>query len=107
MTAETKIEQEGGGIVQRLLRAAAVPTLSVILALLIGAIIIWTSGSSPIEAYVALFKGAFGSSEAIGRTLEKATPLIFGGLAVAFAFKAGLFNIGGQGQLLMGAIVAA
>jgi simple sugar transport system permease protein len=107
MTAETQIEKEGGGIVQRLLRAAAVPTLSVILALLIGAIIIWTSGSSPIEAYVALFKGAFGSSEAIGRTLEKATPLIFGGLAVAFAFKAGLFNIGGQGQLLMGAIVAA
>lgn len=107
MTAETQIEQEGEGIVQRILRAAAVPTLSVILALLIGAIIIWLSGSNPIEAYWALFQGALGSPEAIGRTLEKATPLIFGGLAVAFAFKAGLFNIGGQGQLLMGAIVAA
>ncbi len=107
MTADTQVEQEGGGVLQRLLRAAAVPTLSVILALLIGAIIIWISGSNPIEAYVALFQGAFGSTEAILRTLEKATPLIFGGLAVAFAFKAGLFNIGGQGQLLMGAIVAA
>ncbi len=107
MTAETQIEQEGGGVVRRLLRAAAVPTLSVFLALLIGAIIIWTSGSNPLEAYIALFNGAFGSSDAIGRTLEKATPLIFGGLAVAFAFKAGLFNIGGQGQILIGAIVAA
>lgn len=107
MTADTQIEQEGGGVFQRILRAAAVPVLSVILALLIGAIIIWISGSNPIEAYVALFKGALGSPEAIGRTLEKATPLIFGGLAVAFAFKAGLFNIGGQGQLLMGAMVAA
>jgi simple sugar transport system permease protein len=107
MTAETQIEQEGGGIVQRILRASAVPVLSVILALIIGGIIIWLSGSNPIDAYVALFKGAFGSPEAIQRTLEKATPLIFSGLAVAFAFKAGLFNIGGQGQLLIGAIVAA
>lgn len=107
MTAETQIEQEGGGVVQRILRASAVPILSVILALLIGAIIIWLSGSNPIEAYLALLEGAVGSPEAIQRTLEKATPLIFGGLAVAFAFKAGLFNIGGQGQLLMGAIVAA
>ncbi len=107
MTADTQIEQEGGGIFQRILRASAVPVLSVILALLIGAIIIWISGSNPFEAYAALFTGALGSPEAIGRTLEKATPLIFGGLAVAFAFKAGLFNIGGQGQLLMGAIVAA
>ena len=107
MTADTQIAQEEGGVLQRLLRAAAVPVLSVILALIIGGIIIWISGSNPIEAYVALFKGALGSPEAIQRTLEKATPLIFGGLAVAFAFKAGLFNIGGQGQLLMGAIVAA
>jgi simple sugar transport system permease protein len=107
MTVETQIEQEGGGVFRRILRAAAVPLLSVILALLIGGIVMWISGSNPIEAYAALFKGALGSTEAIGRTLEKATPLIFGGLAVAFAFKAGLFNIGGQGQLLMGAIVAA
>ena len=87
-------------------KALSVPALSIVLALLIGAIIIWISGSNPITAYLALLKGAFGSPEAIQRTLEKATPLVFSGLAVAFAFKAGLFNIGGSGQLLLGAIVA-
>jgi len=65
------------------------------------------TGASPIRAYIALFKGAFGSAKYFQRTLEKTTPLIFSGLAVAFAFKAGLFNIGAQGQLLLGAITAA
>ena len=91
---------------ERTWKALSVPALSIVLALLIGAIIIWISGSNPIVAYSALLKGAFGSPEAIQRTLEKATPLVFAGLAVAFAFKAGLFNIGGSGQLLLGAIVA-
>ncbi len=56
---------------------------------------------------MVLFKGAFGSIAALGRTLEKATPLIFSGMAMAFALKAGLFNIGTQGQLIFGAIAAA
>jgi simple sugar transport system permease protein len=109
-TAELKKREEGGqvtAVLRRVWKAVSVPLLSVLLALLIGAIILLLSGSNPIEAYVALFRGAFGSAENFARTLEKATPLILGGLAVAFAFKAGLFNIGGQGQLLMGAIVAA
>jgi simple sugar transport system permease protein len=89
------------------LRATSVPVAAVVLAALIGAIILAVSGASPLEAYGALFEGAFGNAQALGRTLEKATPLIFSGLAVAFAFRAGLFNIGAQGQLLMGAIVAA
>jgi simple sugar transport system permease protein len=88
-------------------RSVSVPFVAVILALLVGAVILQISGASPLQAYSALFKGAFGSVNAIGRTLEKATPLVFGGLAVAFAFKAGLFNIGAQGQLLFGAMVAA
>ena len=91
----------------RSLRAASIPAAAVLLALLIGAIILLISGANPIQAYVALFQGAFGSMTALGRTLEKATPLVFSGLAVAFAFKAGLFNIGAQGQLLFGAITAA
>ncbi len=107
-TAELKKREGGGGaVLRRVWKAVSVPLLSVLLALLIGAIILLVSGSNPIEAYVALFRGAFGSAENFARTLEKATPLILGGLAVAFAFKAGLFNIGGQGQLLIGAIVAA
>jgi simple sugar transport system permease protein len=52
-------------------------------------------------------QGSLGDIKAFGRTLEKTTPLVLSGLAVAFAFKAGLFNIGAQGQLLFGAIVAA
>lgn len=88
-------------------RSISVPITAVLLALLVGAIILQISGASPIQAYTALFKGAFGTLKAVGRTLEKATPLVFSGLAVAFAFKAGLFNIGAQGQLLFGAIVSA
>ncbi len=91
----------------RIWREIKIPAVAVVLSLLIGAIILIISGANPIEAYAALFEGAFGSLTAFGRTLEKATPLIFSGLAVAFAFKAGLFNIGAQGQLLFGAIVAA
>lgn len=92
---------------RRFWRGASAPIASVILALLIGAIILIISDASPIAAYSALFDGSFGSSQALARTLEKATPLVFSGLAVAFAFKAGLFNIGAQGQLQFGAITAA
>ncbi len=84
-----------------------VPLAAVILALLIGALILLVSKINPLDAYGALFKGAFGSEKYLLRTLEKATPLIFSGLAVAFAFRAGLFNIGAQGQLLFGALTAA
>lgn len=94
-------------IARRYWRSASVPLGSVVLALLIGAIILIVSNASPLQAYLALFQGSFGDPEALGRTLEKATPLVFSGLAVAFAFKAGLFNIGAQGQLLFGAVTAA
>jgi simple sugar transport system permease protein len=86
---------------------ARVPLAAVLLAVLIGAILLAISGANPITAYAALLQGSFGNMNAFGRTLEKATPLILSGLAVAFAFKAGLFNIGAQGQLLFGATVSA
>lgn len=92
---------------RRIWRGISVPLVAVLLGLLIGAILLIVSGANPIDAYSALLKGAFGSPVAIQRTLEKATPLVFSGLAVAFAFKGGLFNIGAQGQLLIGAAVAA
>lgn len=90
-----------------MLRTISVPVVAVLLAALIGALILAVSGASPLAAYSALLKGAFGSPTAFTRTLEKATPLVFSGLAVAFAFKGGLFNIGAQGQLLFGAIISA
>ena len=85
----------------------SVPAAAVMLALAIGAIIILFQKVNPFTAYFSLLKGSFGDLSAIGRTLEKTTPLVMGGLAVAFAFKAGLFNIGAQGQLLFGAMVSA
>lgn len=65
-----------------------------------------TSWTLVYEAYSALFKGSLGSPSAISETIVAATPLIFGGLAVALAFRAGLFNIGAEGQLLVGAMTA-
>ena len=83
------------------------PIAAVVLALLIGAVLIALDGANPFEAYWSLLQGAVGSQDAIARTLEKATPLIFTGLAVIVGMKAGLFNIGAQGQLLLGAVFAA
>lgn len=53
-----------------------------------------------------LFQGAFGSKAGIGTTLTKATPLIFTALCACFAYKCGVFNLGGEGQFLMGSIAA-
>lgn len=95
-------------------RGAVVPLLAILTALIIGAIIIWFSAPSDrgsrldvvISAYRGLFMGAFGSRVAIANTLVEATPYILAGLAVAFAFKCGLFNIGAEGQLFIGALGA-
>jgi ABC-type uncharacterized transport system permease subunit len=93
--------------------ALAMPLLSIFLALIVGAIvIILTSalepGASidvglPLRAYQALFQGALGSENGRTSTLVQTAPLILAGLGVGLAFKAGLFNIGGQGQFLLGA----
>jgi ABC-type uncharacterized transport system permease subunit len=87
--------------------ALAFPLIAIVISFLIGAIIMLATGNNPITAFGALFRGAFGSPTALGRTLLNATPLIFTGLAVAVAFRAGLFNIGGEGQFYIGAITAA
>jgi general nucleoside transport system permease protein len=94
-------------LLKQLWLSIRVPLSAVILALIVGAVILMASGVDPLDAYMALFEGAFGSEQFLQRTLEKTTPLIFSGLAVAFAFKAGLFNIGAQGQLIVGALTAA
>ncbi|MBV9279290.1 MAG: ABC transporter permease, partial [Chloroflexi bacterium] len=86
---------------------AIVPILSVVLAMVIGALVVLFSGNDPINAYWQLVQGAFGGPYNISETLVAAIPYIFAGLAIAFAFRAGLFNIGAQGQLLVGSIVSA
>lgn len=89
--------------------ALLVPLLAVLMALVIGVLIIMATGSSfgeAMEAYRALLQGSVGSLRAISETLTAATPLILTGLSVALAFRAGLFNIGGEGQLLIGGMFA-
>ncbi|WP_020059077.1 ABC transporter permease [Bacillus sp. 123MFChir2] len=83
-----------------------VPVLSVIFGLLVGAIVMITSGYDPIVGYAALWDGMVGNSRAIGETLRTMIPLVLAGLSVAFAFRTGLFNIGVEGQLLVGWLAA-
>ena len=82
-----------------------VPVISVLLAFIIGCIIIAALGANPITALQALWKGAFGSVRNLGTTLSRATPLIFTGLCACFAYRCGVFNLGGEGQFIMGAVV--
>jgi len=96
-----------GRIVAGVLGPLVFPVVAILLSFIIGAVIVLATGNNPITAYYALVEGAVGDPLALGRTLLYTTPLIFTGLAVAVAFRAGLFNIGGEGQVFMGAIAAA
>lgn len=77
------------------------PVIAVIFGLLIGAIFMKLIGKNPLQAYQVLWNSSFGSLRGFYETLVNTTPLIFTGLAVAFAFRCGLFNIGGDGQFLI------
>ncbi len=87
--------------------AVLTPIISVILALLVGAIIIACLGKNPIQGYGAMLQGSLGDAGKIGKTLERACPLIFTGLAAVFAYKCGVFNLGGEGQFIMGGCATA
>ncbi|HLO30678.1 MAG TPA: hypothetical protein VK249_16150, partial [Anaerolineales bacterium] len=87
--------------------ALLVPLLAILTAIILGGLIIASVGGNPIAAYLGLLQGAFGSASAWSETTVWATPYIFAGLAVALAFKGGLFNIGAEGQLAFGAVTAA
>lgn len=111
--------QPGGGSVARrvatsIWEAVALPVVAVVLAVLVGSLVILVSELLipnrpfdpllPVSAYGALLRGAVGSPEGLLNALTSATPLVLGGLSVALGFKAGLFNIGAQGQFLVGAL---
>jgi general nucleoside transport system permease protein len=89
------------------LDATAVPVLAVATALLLGGAIIALAGRDPLLAYEGLWEGCCSGPRALSETLVWATPYVFTGLAVALAFHGGLFNIGAEGQLALGALVAA
>jgi general nucleoside transport system permease protein len=88
------------------LRSLVVPLAAAIAAVFVGVFVMALTGLDPWEGLQALAWGAFGSEARLGVTLTKATPLILAGLAVALPFRSGLLNIGGEGQLYIGALFA-
>jgi len=84
---------------------ASLPILATIAALLVGAVMLLLLKVNPIEAYKAMWEGAFGSQNALAETLVKATPLLLVGLGICVSFRGDVINIGGEGQMIVGAIV--
>ena len=85
---------------------ALLPVAAVALALLVGAGMLVALKADPLKAYSAMLQGAAGNVSGITQTLVKATPLLLVGLGVTIAFRGGVINIGGEGQLIVGALAA-
>ena len=88
---------------RRLLIWFALPS-SAVAALLVGAVMLTALGTNPLTGYRALITGAFGGSYALGATAVKAVPLLLVGVGICIAFRANVFNIGGEGQIAMGGL---
>ncbi len=86
---------------------AIIPLFATLLALFIGVFVLEALGKDPIAAYKALFDGGFGNQRALIQTTIKATPLLLVGIGVCIAFRGGVINIGGEGQIIVGALAAA
>ena len=82
------------------------PVLASLAALVLGAVMLLFLNVNPIQAYGALWDGAFGSSNAFAETLVKATPLLLVAIGICISFRGDVINIGGEGQMIMGAIFA-
>src|SRR5262249_47142946 len=88
--------------------AAALPVvLALLAALACSSALILAWGETPLHVYRLLLAGTFGNPYGFGQVLFKATPLLFTGLAVALPFQAGLFNVGAEGQAVLGAFATA
>ena len=104
MTASDKVQSQRLKTTLGKTGEVLLPLLAVPFALLIGAVVLIFLKVNPLDAYGALIKGAFGSVSGITQTLVKATPLLLVGLGVTIAFRGGVINIGGEGQLVAGAL---
>ena len=82
------------------------PMLILMCAFLTNTVVIFFCGYNPIKAYLAALDAIFGSPRGIGETLVKSTPFLMTGLSVAIAFRCGIWNIGAEGQFLLGALAA-
>jgi len=85
---------------------ALLPVIATLAALAVGAVMLLLMGANPLEAYKALWIGAFGSTNAFAETLVKATPLLLVALGICISFRGDVINIGGEGQMIVGAILA-
>jgi simple sugar transport system permease protein len=85
---------------------ALLPVFATFAALAVGAVMLLVLGANPIRAYGAMVEGAFGSGNALAETAVKAVPLLLVGLGICIAFRANVINIGGEGQMILGAIFA-
>jgi general nucleoside transport system permease protein len=83
-----------------------VPIAAVVTALLVGTIMLIVLDADPVEGFRAMFRGAFGSADALTSTALKATPLLFVGVGITIAFRANVINIGGEGQMVAGGLLA-
>ncbi len=122
-----RLSSQISGVIDRIITITAVPTMSILLALVVAAIVVLLLQPTPIgrsveisspymylvgridtlwHAYLTLFSDSLGTLSGFMEALKFSTPLIFTGLAVAFGFQAGLFNIGAPGQMIIGAIFA-
>jgi simple sugar transport system permease protein len=84
----------------------ALPVLAMLVALLIGALMLLLLKANPLTAYAALANGVFGNLYGFTQSLAKATPLLLVGLGICIAFRASVINIGGEGQIIAGALMA-
>jgi general nucleoside transport system permease protein len=94
---------------QKLLRILEGPVIAILGAILIGAMLILLTGQNPVSAYSAMLRGAFAGKGLtnLASSLNRAIPIVGMGLAAAISFKAGFFNIGGEGQMVLGGVVTA
>lgn len=84
----------------------SLPLLAVVVALVIGGVMLVLLGANPFQAYASLIEGALGSVSGLTQSLVKATPLLLVGLGICIAFRASVINIGAEGQIIMGAVMA-
>ncbi|MCB1338290.1 MAG: ABC transporter permease [Maritimibacter sp.] len=112
-----ELDETGRKLLERAMRGreefedlVIVPIFAVIVALILGALVMLATGvdlETIGRSFVALAKGSFGSINAVSETLTSAIPLVLAGLGLGLGFRAGLFNIGAEGQILMGGLAAA
>ncbi len=117
MTVQTSSDTLSEKLLQRAAPSRAeyedlvvVPIFAFIVALIIGALVMLATAVDPVtigRSYIALLEGSVGSLNAVSETLTAAAPLILAGLGLALGFRAGLFNIGAEGQIIVGGLVAA